>query len=118
MKRIIYPNSDDGVCVIIPTGELPVEEVARKDVPAGVPYRIIDTADMTSDSTFRDAWEADFSQPDGYGIGAKAWFIEQYRKEIETIEAHEQTDDAAIMHFRADRIAELNRKIADMEAQP
>lgn len=56
-KRIIYPNADGGVAIIIPTGELPIDEVARKDVPAGVPYKIIDTADVPTDRTFRNAWE-------------------------------------------------------------
>ncbi len=75
--RIIYPNSEDGLTVITPSGELPVEEVARKDVPAGVPYKIITTDDLPPDRDFRGAWEADFSEPDGYGIGAEAWFAEQ-----------------------------------------
>ena len=79
MKRIIYPTSD-GVAILIPSGELPLEEVARKDVPAGVPYKIIDTADVPSDRTFRAAWEADISNPDGHGIGAEAWFAEQAEK--------------------------------------
>jgi hypothetical protein len=73
---IIYPNGDGGVCQIIPTGELPIEEVARKDVPAGVPYLFV-TADQLPDAEFFDAWEADFSDPDGCGIGAEAWFAEQ-----------------------------------------
>lgn len=75
-KRIIYPIAD-GLAVIHPTGELPVEEVARKDVPAGAPYLIIDAADIPADRTFRGAWEADFSEPHGEGIGAEAWFEEQ-----------------------------------------
>lgn len=72
--RILFPNESGGVAVIIPTGELPVEEVAQKDVPAGTPYLIVPTDDVPSDRTFRDAWEADFSNPDGYGIGADAYF--------------------------------------------
>lgn len=79
MKRIIYPTPD-GVAILIPSGELPVEEVARKDVPAGVPYKIVDEADVPSDRTFRGAWEADVSDPDGHGIGADAWFAEQAEK--------------------------------------
>jgi hypothetical protein len=71
--RIIYPQ-EQCVAVIIPTGELPIEEVALKDVPVGVPYRIVNVNDIPSDRTFRNAWEADFSSPDGYGIGADAWF--------------------------------------------
>jgi hypothetical protein len=81
-QRIIYPT-DNGVSILIPTGELAIEEVARKDVPAGVAYKIVDVADIPTDRTFRDAWEADFSNPDGVGIGADAWFAEQAAKVTE-----------------------------------
>jgi hypothetical protein len=74
MNRIIYPTPEGGVSVIIPTGELPIEDVTEKDVPAGVPYLFADVADIPDDRTFRDAWEADFSNPDGYGLGADAYF--------------------------------------------
>lgn len=56
MNRIIYPTPEGGVAVIIPTGELPLEEVAAKDVPEGVPYQIVDEADIPSDRYFRNAW--------------------------------------------------------------
>lgn len=72
--RIIYPTSEGGIAVIIPTGELPIEEVAAKDVPAGTPYLLADVADIPDDRAFRGAWEADFSNPDGCGIGADAYF--------------------------------------------
>jgi hypothetical protein len=78
--RIIFPNGD-GISVLFPTGVLPIGDVARKDVPAGVPYRIIDEADIPSDRSQRDLWTADFSTPDGYGIGAEAWFAEQAAEE-------------------------------------
>lgn len=58
MKRIIYQNEFGGVSVIIPTGELPIEEVAEKDVPVGVPYEIVDSLAIPSDRCFRDAWVA------------------------------------------------------------
>ena len=77
MNRIIFQNEFGGIAVIIPTGELPIEDVAQKDVPAGIPYLIVSEDDIPSDRTFRDAWEADFSNPDGYGIGADAWFAKQ-----------------------------------------
>ena len=56
MKRIIYQNESGGVSVIIPTGELSIEEVAAKDVPAGVPYEIVDADEIPSDRFFRGAW--------------------------------------------------------------
>lgn len=57
-KRIIYPTDDGGVAVIVPAPGcgLTIEEIARKDVPAGKPYQIIDVADVPSDRTFRNAW--------------------------------------------------------------
>ena len=54
--KIIYQNESGGVSVIIPTGELNIEEVAKKDVPAGVSYEIVEDDAIPSDRTFRDAW--------------------------------------------------------------
>jgi hypothetical protein len=76
MNCIIYPSSS-GIAVIHPTGELPIHDVARKDVPAGVPYIIISTDNLPTNREFRNAWTADFSDPTGYGIGHDAWFAEQ-----------------------------------------
>jgi hypothetical protein len=60
-QRIIYPNDDGGVSILIPTPEYlvdhTIEELATKDVPAGKPYKIVDVADIPSDRTFRNAWE-------------------------------------------------------------
>jgi len=56
-QRIIYPT-DDGVAVIVPADcGLTIEEIAAKDVPAGVSYKIVDVADIPEDRTFRNAWE-------------------------------------------------------------
>ena len=76
-QRLIYPNPDGGICIVVPTGELPIEDVALKDVPAGAPYLLATVADIPADRTFRAAWEADFTTPDGKGIGADAWFAAQ-----------------------------------------
>ena len=78
-QRIIYASDDGGVAVIIPAlgCGIPLQEIARKDVPAGVAFRIIPASAIPEDRTYRDAWTADFSAPDGHGIGAEAWFAEQ-----------------------------------------
>jgi hypothetical protein len=78
-KRIIYENELGGIAILTPvlSSELTIEELARKDVPAGIPYKIINVEDIPTDRTFRNAWEADFSSPDGYGIGHAAWFAER-----------------------------------------
>ena len=77
--KIIY-QTEEGLAVIVPSGELDINEVARKDVPAGVDYWIVEDNEVPSDRTFRDAWElnpTDLGTPDGQGIGADAWFAEQ-----------------------------------------
>lgn len=88
-KRIIYQTDNGGVALITPVMDcgLTVEEIARKDVPAGVPFKIIYTVEVPDDSTFRAAWEADMTSPHGTGIGQQAWFIEQYEAEIAKINA-------------------------------
>ena len=66
--RIIYKTESGGVAVIVPTGELSLEETAAKDVPSGHPYKIVDAADIPSDRTFRNAWEIDEAElTDGVG---------------------------------------------------
>jgi hypothetical protein len=80
-NKIIYPLDNGGIAIIHPTNDLPFEEICRKDVPANKPYKIVDESVIPTDRTFRNAWEMDFSNPDGYGIGADAWFAEQAAKE-------------------------------------
>ena len=73
-QRIIYPNDEGGVSVLIPAPEClqehTIEEIAAKDVPAGKPYKIVDVSEIPSDRTFRSAWEvneADLTD----GVGAE-----------------------------------------------
>lgn len=58
-KRIIYPNAEGGVSILIPSPNWKgtIEELAVKDVPAGLPYKIVDVSEIPSDRTFRNAWE-------------------------------------------------------------
>jgi len=60
-QRIIYQNDEGGVAVIVPAPNcgLTIEQVAKKDVPTGKAYKIVDVADVPSDRTFRNAWEVD-----------------------------------------------------------
>ena len=58
-QRIIYPNDEGGVSIIVPSPNcgLTIEQIAAKDVPAGKPYQIVDVSEVPSDRTFRNAWE-------------------------------------------------------------
>jgi hypothetical protein len=55
-KRIIYSTPQGGVAIIIPTDELSIEQIAKKDVPVGLKYEFIDSDLIPQDRTFRDAW--------------------------------------------------------------
>lgn len=66
---IIYPSDEPNrIVVVYPAlnDGLTLETIAKKDVPAGKPYRFVPFLDLP-DYTFFDAFEADFSEPDGYG---------------------------------------------------
>lgn len=61
--RIIYKNESGGVSILHPTEEalsfMAIDEIAKKDVPTGVKYKIVEDAEVPTDRTFRDAWTVD-----------------------------------------------------------
>ena len=76
--RIIYSkNNGTNISVLFPvlteinpkTGKpFTVDEIAKKDVPTGIKYKIIQESELPTDWSFRSAWtvdEADFT--DGVG---------------------------------------------------
>ena len=71
-QRVIYKTEDGGVAIIVPTPEClekyTIQQIAEKDVPEGLPYKIVDISEIPSDRTFRNAWEIDESElTDGVG---------------------------------------------------
>tara|TARA_B100001939_G_scaffold337492_1_gene341898 strand:+ start:972 stop:1196 length:225 start_codon:yes stop_codon:yes gene_type:complete len=71
-KRIIYKNTDGTISIIIPTNEalqtMTIEQIANKDVPTGLSYKIVNASEISSDRTFRNAWTiADNELTDGVG---------------------------------------------------
>lgn len=56
MAQVIAYQRLDGVSIVIPTGEVPLEVVLQKDVPAGVNYKVIDHSELPADRAFRNAW--------------------------------------------------------------
>lgn len=72
MNRIVYKNDDSSIAVIIPTPEavnrFGIEKIAEKDVPSGLPYKIISKDDIPADRTDRNLWTIDDSElTDGIG---------------------------------------------------
>jgi len=69
-KRIIYKKDDGTVSIIVPITDsgLTVEQIALKDVPTGLKYKIVNVSDISSDRTFRNAWTIDDAElTDGVG---------------------------------------------------
>jgi|TARA_R100000388_G_scaffold31749_1_gene24856 hypothetical protein len=75
--KILYTGEDGIVSIMTPvfkeinpeTGKIwTIEEIAKKDVPTGKKYKIVEDSDVSTDRSFRDAWvvdEADLT--DGVG---------------------------------------------------
>jgi len=68
-KRIIYKDTDGTVAVITPADcGLTIEQIAAKDVPTGLPYKIVDVSDIPTDRSARDLWDVDEADlTDGVG---------------------------------------------------
>jgi hypothetical protein len=59
-KRIVHQNEGGGVSVIIPIDcGLTLEQIAEKDVPTGLSYKIVDVLDIPTDRTERSQWVVD-----------------------------------------------------------
>ena len=68
--KVIYQTTDGGVAVITPAPNCPhpIEAIARKDVPAGLAYKVVEDSYIPTDRTFRNAWEVDAAElTDGVG---------------------------------------------------
>ena len=71
--KIIYKNENGGVSILHPTDEalsfMTIDEIAKKDVPTGLPYKIVEDSEVPTDRTFRDAWTIDEATlTDGVGV--------------------------------------------------
>jgi hypothetical protein len=59
-QAIIFTNDNGGVSTCIPTGEISIDAVMTKDVPAGRGARIVNIVDLPNQhNDFYDAWEMD-----------------------------------------------------------
>lgn len=72
MQVIIYQKDAGGISVIYPMPETieiyGIDAIATKDVPAGKPYKIVDSADIPTDRTLRSNWTVDEADlTDGVG---------------------------------------------------
>jgi|TARA_Y100000052_G_C2924955_1_gene70702 hypothetical protein len=57
-KRIIYPNDEGGVSIVVPSPNtsLSLAEIEARVVPTGKSRQTVDVTDIPTDRTYRDAW--------------------------------------------------------------
>ena len=56
-KRIVYVEDDGVLAIISPVNEnKTIEEHAKKSVPEGKKYYIVDKSEIPTDRSFRQAW--------------------------------------------------------------
>ena len=68
-KRVLYKEGH-GVAIVTPNPKWAgtIDELAKWVVPTGKKYKIVDTSTISTDRTFRNAWEVDESKlTDGVG---------------------------------------------------
>jgi len=75
---IIFKNSNGGVSVTVPTGEISIQEVLAKDCPAGAIIVDSSTLPQGADAQFFDAWELSGSTVTVNFEKAKAIKLAQY----------------------------------------
>jgi len=71
-KKIIYKQDNGTVAILTPTPDalktMTIEQIAKKDVPTGLKYKIVDVSEVPSDREFRNAWTIDDAElTDGVG---------------------------------------------------
>ena len=72
MKVIIYKQDNGQVAIVYPIQEVidlyGLDAIAKKDVPSGKAYKIVDSDDLPTDLIFFNAWTVDESLlTDGVG---------------------------------------------------
>ena len=82
--KIIYKNNDGGISIITPTQEalsfMTIDEIAKKDVPTGLTFAIVNDSEIPTDRAYREAWVVDSSLLTDdvgadYGVGSENLLI-------------------------------------------
>lgn len=95
MNVVIFRNSDGSVGLLVPCDcGLTVEQIAQKDVPHNQPFLLVDAAQIPDAP--QEAWEADFSNPNGIGMGPQRYFIAQAEAVLADADASDEEKAAAI----------------------
>ena len=82
--KILYENENGNVIIVHPTEEVlaytTIDVIAKKDVPSGISYWVVEDSAIPVDRTFRDAWELDLTSLGiPYGVGGES---SEFPKEV------------------------------------
>jgi hypothetical protein len=71
-KKIIYKQENGIIAIVTPSNSalqlMSIDDIAKKDVPTGLNYKIINTSDLPNKRNFIDAWTIDDAElTDGVG---------------------------------------------------
>lgn len=105
--KIIYTKTNGEIVILMPCDcGLTIEQIAQKDVPFGAAYLIVQDADLPEDWSASTAWECDFSNPHGIGLGPQRYFIAQAEAVLADADASD-SDKSAAAALKAQMEAEL-----------
>lgn len=83
-KRIVFTDLQGNCNIIAPSPNSPrtIEEEAIATVPAGLSYRIINTSELPTDRTYRNAWTDEYptNTVDVNMVKARVLHMEKIRK--------------------------------------
>ena len=100
---IIHTNSNGGVSVTVPTGEISVQAVLEKDCPAGAIIVDDSTLPQGADAQFFDAWELSGSTVTVNFEKAKAIKLTQFNaKAVQEAQARQLNTLAGIKNAVSD----------------
>lgn len=65
--KIAFPyNGEIALITVDPKSKFDIDTLAKRNVPKGIPYLLVEEKDLPP-REWIEAWEADWSSPDGYG---------------------------------------------------
>lgn len=79
----LYLQTNGEIAIIFLQDDEDYHRVCLRCTPHNTPYLIVEDSDLPEDWSTSSAWEADFSTPDGYGLGPQRYFIQKAQQEIQ-----------------------------------
>lgn len=109
----LFPQTNGEIAIIFLQDGDDYHQVCLRCTPYNTPYLIVEDSDLPADWSTSAAWEADFSQPNGIGMGPQRWFIAQAAAVIADPESTPEQIEAAMLLSE-----QMQREIIELEGAP